>query len=145
MSSEQASPEPAKRVNLAQAEPVGVEQAGQVNPEQVGQVNPEPRQPIGPEQVRHVAKLARLALPESDIPRFSRQLASILEYVAHVSEAPTAGIEPMAHPLPLHNVFREDVVTEPLSIEDVLRNAPQTDGRFFRVPKVIGGDDDSAG
>jgi len=104
-----------------------------------------PSDQITPGQVRHVAKLARLALPESDIPRFSQQLAGILEYVAHVSEAPTEGVEPMAHPLPLHNVLREDVVTEPLPIDDVLRNAPQTDGRFFRVPKVIGGDDDSAG
>lgn len=100
---------------------------------------------ITPEQVRHVAKLARLAIPESDIPRFSRQLAGILEYVAHLSEAATEGVEPMAHPLPLHNVLRDDTVTPALPIEDVLRNAPQTDDRFFRVPKVIGGDDDSAG
>lgn len=99
---------------------------------------------ITPEQVRHVAKLARLAIPDADIPRLSRQLAGILEYVAHVREAPTEGIEPMAHPLPLQNVLREDVVTASLPIEDVLRNAPQTDDRFFRVPKVIG-DDDSAG
>ena len=56
-----------------------------------------------------------------------------------------AGVEPMAHALPLANVLRDDVVEPPLPIEQVLQNAPDTDGRFFKVPKVIGGDEDSAG
>jgi aspartyl-tRNA(Asn)/glutamyl-tRNA(Gln) amidotransferase subunit C len=56
-----------------------------------------------------------------------------------------AGVEPMAHVLPLNNVLREDVVQPSLPLEQVLQNAPQTDGPFFMVPKVIGGDEDSAG
>jgi aspartyl-tRNA(Asn)/glutamyl-tRNA(Gln) amidotransferase subunit C len=56
-----------------------------------------------------------------------------------------SGVEPMAHALPLHNVLREDVVTPSLPVEKVLMNAPETDGPFFKVPKVIGGDEDSAG
>ena len=55
------------------------------------------------------------------------------------------GIEPMAHALPLHNVLREDVVEPSLPLEKVLQNAPDSDGPFFKVPKVIGGDEDSAG
>jgi aspartyl-tRNA(Asn)/glutamyl-tRNA(Gln) amidotransferase subunit C len=51
----------------------------------------------------------------------------------------------MAHALPLHNVFREDVVEPSLPVEKVLRNAPDSDGPFFKVPKIIGGDEDSAG
>jgi aspartyl-tRNA(Asn)/glutamyl-tRNA(Gln) amidotransferase subunit C len=51
----------------------------------------------------------------------------------------------MAHALPVHNFFREDVVEESLPLEAVLRNAPETDGAFFKVPKVLGGDEDSAG
>lgn len=102
-------------------------------------------EPISPEQVRHVAKLARLAIPDADLPRFREQLAGILGYVAQVQRADVAGVEPMAHPLPLTNVLRDDVATAGLEIEDVLRNAPEIDERFFKVPKIIGGDDDSAG
>jgi aspartyl-tRNA(Asn)/glutamyl-tRNA(Gln) amidotransferase subunit C len=55
------------------------------------------------------------------------------------------GVEPMTHALPLHNVLRDDVVEPSLPVEQVLTNAPESDGPFFKVPKVIGGDEDSAG
>jgi aspartyl-tRNA(Asn)/glutamyl-tRNA(Gln) amidotransferase subunit C len=97
------------------------------------------------DQVRHVAKLARLALSEEELQRLTPQLESILEYVAKISEVDVSGVEPMAHALPLANVLREDQVEAPLPIEKVLQNAPETDGRFFKVPKVLGGDEDSAG
>jgi aspartyl-tRNA(Asn)/glutamyl-tRNA(Gln) amidotransferase subunit C len=97
------------------------------------------------DDVRHVAMLARLALTEDHLKRLTGQLESILEYIAKLSEVDTTGIEPMAHALPLHNVFREDVVEPSLPLEKVLQNAPQADGNFFMVPKVIGGDEDSAG
>ena len=97
------------------------------------------------DQVRHVAKLARLALDEGKVQRYAGQLEAILGYVDKIGEVKTDGVEPMAHVLPLKNLLREDVVEESLSLEDVLRNAPQSDGRFFKVPKVIGGDEDSAG
>ncbi len=100
---------------------------------------------ITPDQVRHVAKLARLALSEAEIRRFAPELESILEYVAKIAEVDVSGVEPMAHPVPLHNVMREDVAEAPLPLEEVLKNAPATDGPFFKVPKVIGGDEDSAG
>lgn len=102
-------------------------------------------QQITTDQVRHVAKLARLAMEEEKIARFAGQLESILEYVAKISQADTAGVEPMAHAQPLHNVLREDVVGPMLSVEQVLQNAPESDGPFFKVPKVLGGDEDSAG
>jgi len=104
-----------------------------------------PDKQITLEDVRHVAKLARLALSESQMQTLTPQLASILGYVAKVSEADTTGVEPMAHALPLHNVLRDDVVEPSLPLDKVLQNAPETDGPFFKVPKVIGGDDDSAG
>jgi aspartyl-tRNA(Asn)/glutamyl-tRNA(Gln) amidotransferase subunit C len=97
------------------------------------------------DDVRHVARLARLALADADLARLTPQLESILEYVAKIGEVDVAGVEPMAHALPLANVLREDVVEPSLPIEQVLRNAPETDGRFFKVPKVLGGDEDSAG
>ena len=101
--------------------------------------------PLTSDDVRHVAKLARLALDDDQLRRFTPQLESILEYVDKIRGVDVAGVEPMAHALPLANVLREDVVEAPLPIEQVLRNAPATDGRFFKVPKVIGGDEDSAG
>ena len=102
-------------------------------------------QKISAEQVAHVAKLARLALSDEQQRKFTPQLESILEYVAKIDEVDVAGVEPMAHVLPLRNVLREDVVEPALSVEQVLQNAPESDGPFFKVPKVIGGDEDSAG
>ncbi len=102
-------------------------------------------QKISLEQVRHVAKLARLAIPEEKLVRFTNQLEPILEYVAKIGEVDITGVEPMAHALPIHNVLREDIARPGLSVEQVLQNAPESDGPFFKVPKVIGGDEDSAG
>lgn len=92
-----------------------------------------------------MAKLARLALDDAHLQRLTTQLACILEYVNQIGQVDAAGIEPMAHALPLHNVFRADVVEASLPLEKVLMNAPETDGPFFKVPKVIGADEDSAG
>ena len=98
-----------------------------------------------PSRSAHVAKLARLALDEPQLDRFATQLESILEYVGQIGEVDVAGVEPMAHALPVANVLRDDVVGPSLPLEKVLQNAPETDGPFFKVPKVIGGDEDSAG
>jgi aspartyl-tRNA(Asn)/glutamyl-tRNA(Gln) amidotransferase subunit C len=102
-------------------------------------------QKLNVEDVRKVARLARLSMDEAKLARLTPQLESILEYVAKIGEVDVAGVQPMAHALPLANVLREDVVEPSLPIEKVLQNAPEIDGRFFKVPKVIGGDEDSAG
>src|SRR5205807_9452254 len=95
--------------------------------------------------VRHVAIVARLARDETQITRVTGQLESILEYVAKIQQVDTSGVEPMAHALPMHNVFREDVAEPSLPLEKVLQNAPDSDGSFFKVPKVMGAEEDSAG
>jgi aspartyl-tRNA(Asn)/glutamyl-tRNA(Gln) amidotransferase subunit C len=98
------------------------------------------------EQVRHVAKLARLQLDEQQLRKYAAQLESILEYVAKIQQVDVSGVEPMAHAVPLTNVLRDDEPSAGLPIEQVLQNAPETNGRFFKVPKVIGGaEEDSAG
>ena len=94
-------------------------------------------QTIDPETVVKVAKLSRLKLPPEDVQKYSTQLTGILDYVAQLSQADTTGVEPMAHPLPLHNVLREDVVKPSLPLDAVLANAPGKDGPFFTVPKVL--------
>ena len=100
---------------------------------------------VSPEDVRHVAKLARLAVDESRLPAVATQLGSILGYIEQINEVDVTGVEPMAHAVPLHNVLRDDVVEPSLPLERTLQNAPEADGPFFKVPKVIGGDEDSAG
>jgi aspartyl-tRNA(Asn)/glutamyl-tRNA(Gln) amidotransferase subunit C len=100
--------------------------------------------PLNLEDVKKVAVLSRLALDDAHLRRLATQLESILGYVAKIAEVDTSGVEPMAHALPLHNVLREDVVTPSLTVEQVLMNAPETDGPFFKVPKVLG-EEDSAG
>ena len=100
---------------------------------------------LSTDDVKHVAKLARLALPPERLEKFAGQLESILGYVEKINAVDTSGVEPMAHALPVKNVLRDDVPQPGLPIEGVLQNAPETDERFFKVPKVIGGDEDSAG
>ena len=101
--------------------------------------------PLTPDDVRKVAKLARLALDESQLAQLAGQLESILTYVNKINEVDTSAVPPMAHALPVHNVLRADVAQPGLPIDKVLQNAPDVEGRFFKVPKVIGGDEDSAG
>jgi aspartyl-tRNA(Asn)/glutamyl-tRNA(Gln) amidotransferase subunit C len=104
-----------------------------------------PDQKITIDDVKKVAHLARLQIPEARLAKLTGQLESILEYVAKIGEVDVTDIEPMAHALPLQNVFREDIIEPSLPLEKVLQNAPETDGPFFKVPKVIGGEEDSAG
>jgi aspartyl-tRNA(Asn)/glutamyl-tRNA(Gln) amidotransferase subunit C len=88
-------------------------------------------------QVRKVAKLARLELSDAEVEEFAGQLSAILDYVARMNELNTDGVEPLAHCLPINNVFRNDVVKESLGTEKTLANAPQRDGAFFKGPKIL--------
>ena len=102
--------------------------------------------PITAEQVRHVARLSRLALDDAHLAKYAGQLEAILGYVAQLGRVDVTGVEPMAHALPISNVLRDDVTGPALPLDKTLQNAPETDGPFFKVPKVIGGDsEDSAG
>jgi aspartyl-tRNA(Asn)/glutamyl-tRNA(Gln) amidotransferase subunit C len=88
-------------------------------------------------QVRKVAKLARLDLSDSEVQEFAGQLSAILDYVERMNQLDTKDVEPLAHCLPINNVFREDVAKESLGTERTLANAPQRDGSFFKVPKIL--------
>jgi aspartyl-tRNA(Asn)/glutamyl-tRNA(Gln) amidotransferase subunit C len=100
---------------------------------------------ISDDDVRHVAKLARLSPPDDQIHTYASQLGSILDYVAQIREVDVENVEPTAHAADLTNVLRDDEVHESLTVEQVLVNAPDSDPPFFKVPKVLGGDEDSAG
>jgi aspartyl-tRNA(Asn)/glutamyl-tRNA(Gln) amidotransferase subunit C len=88
-------------------------------------------------QVRQVAKLSRLQLDEETLERFSTQLSAILKYIEKLNEINTDGIEPLAHCLPVSNVFRDDMIKASMGVEKTLSNSPQRDGEFFKVPKII--------
>ena len=87
--------------------------------------------------IDYTAKLARIELTEAERKEYGSQLADILRYVKKLQELNVKGVEPTAHPAPLRNVFRPDVVTPSLSPEEALKNAPLRDGRLFQTPKIV--------
>ena len=94
--------------------------------------------PISTEDVAHVATLARLRLSDDELERFTDQLAAVLEHARDVEALDTAGVPPTAHPLPLVNVLRDDVVTPSLDRDEVLGQAPAVEADRFRVPRILG-------
>jgi aspartyl-tRNA(Asn)/glutamyl-tRNA(Gln) amidotransferase subunit C len=89
------------------------------------------------EQVRWAAHLSRLELDPADLEKMAEQLSSIIDYVNLLQAVNTEGIEPMAHPLPVQNVFREDVPAPSLATDQALANAPDRNGDFYSVPAVL--------
>ncbi|MBW3611204.1 MAG: Asp-tRNA(Asn)/Glu-tRNA(Gln) amidotransferase subunit GatC [Actinobacteria bacterium] len=90
------------------------------------------------DDVAHVAGLARLELTDEELERFTVQLAAVLDHAADVEALDTAGVAPTAHPLPLVNVLRDDVVRPGLDRDVVLAAAPSVEDDRFRVPPVLG-------
>ena len=93
---------------------------------------------ISRQDVLHVAKLARLEIPEGDIVRVQEQLGAILDAVGKVSELDLADVEPTSHPLDLVNEWAEDEPRPSLPRDDALANAPDPSDGAFRVPAVGG-------
>ncbi|MBO0693706.1 MAG: Asp-tRNA(Asn)/Glu-tRNA(Gln) amidotransferase subunit GatC [Acidimicrobiaceae bacterium] len=89
-------------------------------------------------EVAHVARLARLALTETELETFTGQLAAVLDHAADVEALDTSGVPPTAHPLPLVNVLRDDIPQPVLDREEILAQAPATEDHRFRVPRIIG-------
>jgi aspartyl-tRNA(Asn)/glutamyl-tRNA(Gln) amidotransferase subunit C len=89
------------------------------------------------EDAAYVARLARIDLTDEELDLYAGQLAAVLEHAEQVAALATADVEPTAHPLPLRNVLREDVVRPSLNREVVLAQAPETDGDMFKVPPIL--------
>ena len=88
-------------------------------------------------EVRKVARLGRLDLSDDDLAVMARQLTAILGYVDQLKELNTDNVEPMAHPLPVQNVFRADELRPSLPVDEALRNASSRSGDFFAVPAIL--------
>jgi aspartyl-tRNA(Asn)/glutamyl-tRNA(Gln) amidotransferase subunit C len=93
---------------------------------------------ISAEQVAHLANLARIALTEEEIEHLTAELGQIMRAVEKVSEVATPDVPPTSHPIPMQNVFRDDVVGETLTREQALSGAPETDGSRFVVSAILG-------
>ena len=91
--------------------------------------------------VKYVAKLARLELTPEEEDKFARQLSGILEYMEKLDSADTSGVEPLSHVLGLKNALREDKpdpeIPDSGPGKEILENAPDSEGRYFKVKKVI--------
>jgi aspartyl-tRNA(Asn)/glutamyl-tRNA(Gln) amidotransferase subunit C len=91
-----------------------------------------------PETVRHLAELARIALSEDEISRLAGELSAIVDSVEAISKVALDDVVPTSHPVPLGNVFRDDVVGQTLTTEQALTGAPDHDGSRFRVTAILG-------
>lgn len=89
------------------------------------------------EQASWVARLARLELTAEELTTLTGQLSAIVDYVAQLREAATDGVEPLAHALPVQNVFRADEPTPSLPVDEALANAPARRDDFYTVPAVL--------
>jgi aspartyl-tRNA(Asn)/glutamyl-tRNA(Gln) amidotransferase subunit C len=94
---------------------------------------------ISADEIRVTAELARLLLPESDIPKLSSELSAILAYAESLQEVDVAGVPPMTHAVLTQCPLRGDVAEAHDSTESAMRNAPASEASFFAVPAVFGG------
>jgi aspartyl-tRNA(Asn)/glutamyl-tRNA(Gln) amidotransferase subunit C len=100
---------------------------------------------VSVEDVRHVADLANLELTAEELPKMAKDLNAVLGYIAQLNELDTSAVEPMAQvgealglkPVEAGETLRADVVLPSVDRAAVMAEAPETDGHFFKVPKVI--------
>ncbi len=92
---------------------------------------------VSPEQVRHIAKLARIAMTDQELERLLPELNNILGWVEQLAEVNTDGVDPLTAVIDQKLRLRDDVVTEGDIRDEILANAPEAQHGFFAVPKVI--------
>lgn len=92
---------------------------------------------ISDETMEYVGILAKLELSEEEMEAAKKDMESMLDYIDTLNELDTSGVEPMSHVFPVHNVFREDVVTNGDDSENMLSNAPEKKAGAYKVPKTV--------
>ena len=88
-------------------------------------------------KIERIAELARLNLKPEEKEKLAKDLGAILDYVKKLEKLDTSKVEPTSHVLNMENVFRPDEVKPSQAAQKALQNAPQADGRFFKVPKIV--------
>lgn len=92
---------------------------------------------ISQEEIKNIALLSRLEVKEEHMAHVEKELSDILTYVAELNALELDGVEPMAHAVPLQNVFREDETKPCLNHDLALSNAPEAEDGYFKVPRVV--------
>lgn len=93
---------------------------------------------ISRDEVAHLAKLARLSLPEDELDQYAQQIDGIVATVAQVRQVDTEGVEPMSHPHSIATTMREDSAHDVLTPEQALDQAPDEEDQRFVVPQILG-------
>lgn len=89
------------------------------------------------DDIKAIAKLARLKIDEADVPSYATNLSNILDLVEHMNTVDTEGVVPMSHPLDVAQRLRDDIVTETDLRDELQKNAPAVEEGLFLVPRVI--------
>lgn len=92
---------------------------------------------LGDEVVEHMAEVAHIRISEKEKNVITKELNFLLKCFDELGQVDTKGVKPTIHPITDKNVLREDTVLKSLPIREVLKNAPDKDNRFFRVPRII--------
>ncbi|HIH86466.1 MAG TPA: Asp-tRNA(Asn)/Glu-tRNA(Gln) amidotransferase subunit GatC [Methanosarcinales archaeon] len=92
---------------------------------------------ITTKDVEHIGWLARLKIKEEQLEGYAGQLNSVLDYFGQLDEVDTKEVEPTYHVLEMNNVFRDDKVTDCLSQDEAIGNAPKTQDSYFKAPRII--------
>jgi aspartyl-tRNA(Asn)/glutamyl-tRNA(Gln) amidotransferase subunit C len=92
---------------------------------------------ISDETIDYVSILAKLELSDEEKEQAKADMGRMLDYIDKLNELDTSGVEPMSHIFPVNNVFREDVVTNGDTHEEILKNAPEVKDQSFKVPKTV--------
>ncbi len=92
---------------------------------------------ISKQEVAKIADLARLEVDEHKLELFAEQLSNILQYMEQLNELDTENVNPLYSPVEHSSIMREDTVYQEYSREEIIKNAPEEDGRYFIVPKVF--------
>lgn len=92
---------------------------------------------LSPDEVRHVARLARLALTDDEVAELAPQLSEILGYAEQVGDVAAGDVEPTTHPFALTDVMRPDVARPSLAPAEVLAGAPAVEDQRFAVPRIV--------
>lgn len=92
---------------------------------------------ISIEEVKHVAHLARLAVTEEEAEQMRKELDAIITFAEQLNELDTTNVKPTSHVLKMVNVLREDAAAEGLPVEEVVKNAPDQQDGYIRVPSIM--------
>ena len=92
---------------------------------------------ITTDEVKYVANLAKLYVNEAEAEKLTTEMESIINFANMLSEIDTESIAPTNHAMKVQNVFRDDIIENSYSQEDILKNAPSQDGGCYLVPKVV--------